>query len=165
MNISRRIKLNNVKSKFSKQTRNLLYFIFKPLAKLEDKIYKSKNNKLKNKAKYLTDEDAINIIAKNIIKKLARNCDSFECFDLSNELDNYTILDFAKNIKNNKVLRIWSYDRVKIFNECDNIIQQLTEKLKENLEKYPEINCYYYQRNKYCDKTFNIDLKERCNFR
>lgn len=158
MNISRRIKFNNLKSKFSKQTRNLLYFIFKPLTKLEDKIYKSKNNKLKSKAKSLTDEEVINIIAKNIIKKLSKNCNSFECFDLNNGLDNYTILDFARNIKNNKVLKAWSHDR--IFNERDNTIQELTGKLKENLEQYPEINCYYYQRNKYCDKTFNIELKE-----
>lgn len=163
LSVRTRIKLNKVNKSIRKHTDKILYFILKPLLVLEDKIKNYKYEKIKIKAKELTDEQAIDIIAKNIIKNLTKNINfswNYECFDLSSEWDNKDIFKYASNMKN-KVINEWEYNRCKAYKDMDNTIVKLTEMLRvKMIEEYPEVNCYYYQRNDYTSKCLIIKLKE-----
>lgn len=139
INIKTKIKIQEIKYKISNQFKNVLCFIFKPLMWIDDlneKNYNHNEAKLKVKARKLTDEQAINIIAKEVYEKLIRNfvnkkgsTSIFFNLIFNSEFHN-TIYDYTRTIQKNKLIRRWGYIQ-DIFDETR--ILKLTKMLEDEL--------------------------------
>lgn len=157
MNIKRKIRVNKIKSEINKRICNILCFIFKPLAILDKRIRQRKINKIKERAKNLTNEEAVSMTIKYIISYLTKHPNDSIEFDYVYEYDENNILTYMKNSKND-ILRKWYYDLS--FNEEQETISELMEILKYKLKSYSEIQCHDYQAHQWSHKILVIKLKE-----
>lgn len=162
LNIKTRIKIKQIQAKFKDKLNKILCCMFKPLLILEDKIYKYKQNKINKQVEEIDEDLFIHLLVKNhMLKRLVKypNQTIEFCYekDYKDYYDDKTILTYTRDLKDN-VLKKWSYKFN--FNEEAEVNKKLLEKLKKELEKYPEIECYDYQRNRYYSKVLIIELNE-----
>jgi len=159
LSIKTKIKIKQIQKTMKNKLSKFLYHIFKPIIILDDKIHKYKQNKIDKSVEKINEDLFIHLLVKNhIIKYLIKFSKEELYFNYDkDDYDDETILSYTRDLKNN-VLKRWSY---KInFNEEKEINSRLMELLKKELKKYPEIEFYDYQHNKYCSKVLIIKLKE-----
>lgn len=168
MNIKRYKQIKSIKEKLISGW----YFCMKPLAyilvKYDNWYYKHKKKVLSN----WTDKYVIKRYTKIFIKKLINSRYKEECFEIADYIsydddDEQTILDAIKNVHRDKLSDWCYYTNYK--NSVDRI-EQLTNLFKQELEKYSEIECTYFNRrdkNKYCSlpsgykKTLKVIFKNK----
>jgi len=119
----------------------------KPLVYLSDLIDNHKDKKYKRnqvKINKWTDEYAINLCSKVIIKDMVKYNENKEVFVVAEwcntEYDIKTISDYITKQRSNKDLKSWGY---KLPWNDENRIEELTDLLKLELEKHEEITCNY----------------------
>ncbi|EQB4340897.1 hypothetical protein ACYJ2U_001616 [Clostridium botulinum] len=158
LSIKTKIKINQTQKKIKNKLDKILYYIFKPLIILEDKVLKYKRNKIYKSANNLTEETFIYLLVKNhIVKDLIKHPNGEICFEYEYNYDEENVLTYARGLKNN-ILKRWSYEFDFDDEKGTNI--RLMELVKKELKTYPEIDFYDYQHNKYCSKILVIKLKE-----
>ncbi len=146
LSIKARIKIKELKRKLI----SIWYFLMKPLAYLIDKIDNYKYNKSQDKISKWTDEYAVKLYSKILVKQLIKYKNKYEEFVVAewcNEEDGLrTIKDYIISQRYNRKLESWSYKLP--YSDVDRI-EKLTELLRIELEKYKEINCEYITDKKY----------------
>lgn len=158
LNIKTKIKINQIKENITNQYYKVMRFILKPIIILDDKIYKYKQNKIDKSVGKIDKELFVKLLVKNHLIKTLIKYTSYEiCFNYEKDYyDDETILSYTRDLKN-EVLKRWSYKFE--LNEEKEINNKLMELLKDELKKYPEIEFYDYQRNKFYSKVLVIKLK------
>ena len=149
MNIKLRIKLKEIKNSLIKSWYRLMTPIANAITKYEEYSY----NKRKNEVRQWTDEYAMQRCAKLVAKRLI-NCSK----DYGRELKfdvaewcNYdyrtgqSISDFIVDQHRDKKLKLWGYENVSMFSV--DILEESTDLLKKELEKYDMIDCKYMVNN------------------
>ena len=159
--------------KFKKNLIQIWYKLMKPLADLIDNIDDKKYKKVRKKAKRLTDEEAIDIVIKRIvkrIKKYGRLDEEIAICTWSEETYNPNIFEFTRRINNNdpdRILNEWRYIHQNYTNPDIDYIAKLTDLLEQKLRKIDGIKVEYYIEKylgnwRYNDyvKTLKISLEE-----
>ena len=145
MNIKLRIKLKEIKDNLIESWYSLMTPIANAVTKYEEYSY----NKRKNEVRQWTDEYAIQRCAKLIVKRLISCSKDYECelnFDVAEWCDydyvnGQSIRDFIVDQHNDKKLKLWGYENVSMFSV--DILEESTDLLKKELEKYDMIDCKY----------------------
>lgn len=149
------------------------YKMMKPLANYIDYREDKKYKKRREKAKQLSDEEAIDLVVKSIIKKVGkygRLDEEIAICTWSDEGYNSNIFDFIEYINwnnANKLLNEWHDIHYDYINTDINYIERLTELLEQKLkdidgikvECYIEDNVYDWKYKNYI-KTLKISLEE-----
>ena len=149
------------------------YKMMKPLANYIDCREDKKYKKRREKAKQLSDEEAMDLVVKSIIKKVrkyGRLDEEIAICTWNEESRNGNIFEFINHInwsKSNRLLQEWCYIH-RSFKEDDiEYITKLTELLEQKLkdidgikvEYYIEDNVYDWKYKNYI-KTLKISLEE-----
>lgn len=145
MNIKLRIKLKEIKDNLIKSWYRLMTPVANAIIKYEEYSY----NKRKEEVRQWTDDYAIKRCAKLVVKKLVNCSKMYEHkleFDVAEWCDyDYvngdTIREFITDQYKDKKLQSWGYERISMFSVDK--MEELTDLLKKELEKYDMIDCEY----------------------
>jgi len=154
LSIKTKIKLKQIRRKLV----SIWYFLMKPIEYIINKVEKYKYKRKEYRINKLTDERAIKLFSKILIKQLIKYKDSCEEFVVAEWCDSdyfclCTIVDYIKEQSYNKDLRSWAYNLP--WYDVDRI-EKLTELLRLELDKYKEIECeYIVEDNMYAYKARN----------
>lgn len=143
INIKLRLKIKNIKKKLIATW----YFLMKPIAyliKKSDRYHNYRYNNKQDKINSWTDEKAIELFSKILIKQFIRCNNRSEVFVVAEygnvDEDIVTIRDHLISQRENQDLKSWGY-KLPYFDV--NRIEKLTELLRIELGKYNEIKCEY----------------------
>jgi len=145
MNVKLRIKLKEIKDDLI----NLWYNLMTPIANAITKYEEYSYNKRKEEVKQWTDEYAMQRCAKLVVKRLISCSKYYEYelkFDVAESCDydyvnGQSIRDFIVDQHNDEKLKLWGYEKISMFSLGR--IEELTDLLKKELEKYDMIDCKY----------------------
>ena len=127
------------------------YKLMKPLVDLIDNIDDKKYKKVRKKAKSLTDEEAMDIVIKRIMKRIKKygkfDDEIVICSRIKNKYCDNELYNFIKDINwsdSNRVLTEWSYiNRYKMVENIE-YTEKLVDILKMKLDKIKGVKTKYY---------------------